>query len=117
MIRAANPRAVELFGHTEDELIGQPIEFLIPSRYHSTHPAHRENFEAHPRARQMGASLNLFGLRKDLSEFPVDIRSQLAASSAQISACVAMARPAPRPAAAPSSFAPAAARPPAPLHR
>jgi len=73
VIRAANPRAVELFGHTEDELIGQPIEFLIPSRYHSTHPAHRENFEAHPRARQMGASLNLFGLRKDLSEFPVDI--------------------------------------------
>jgi PAS domain S-box-containing protein len=44
VIRAANPRAVELFGHTEDELVGQPIEFLIPSRYHSTHPAHRENF-------------------------------------------------------------------------
>ncbi len=73
VIRGANPRAVELFGHTEAELIGKPIEFLIPARYHSTHPAHRENFEAHPRARQMGASLNLFGLRKDQSEFPVDI--------------------------------------------
>jgi PAS domain S-box-containing protein len=73
VIRAANPRAVELFGHTEGELIGKPIEFLIPARFHSTHPAHRENFEAHPRARQMGASLNLFGLRKDQSEFPVDI--------------------------------------------
>jgi PAS domain S-box-containing protein len=73
IIRAANPRAVELFGHTEDELIGKPIEFLIPSQYHATHPAHRANFEAHPRARQMGASLNLFGLRKDQSEFPVDI--------------------------------------------
>jgi len=73
MICAANPRAEQLFGHTEEELIGQPIEFLIPSRYHATHPAHRENFEAHPRARQMGASLNLFGLRKDQTEFPVDI--------------------------------------------
>src|ERR1700683_3944005 len=57
VIRAANPRAVELFGHTEDEFVGKPIEFLIPSRFHSTHPGHRENFDAHPRARQMGASL------------------------------------------------------------
>jgi PAS domain S-box-containing protein len=73
VIRAANPRAVELFGHTETELIGQPIEILIPARFRPTHPAHRENFEAHPRARQMGASQNLFGLRKDQSEFPVDI--------------------------------------------
>jgi len=73
VIRAANPRAVELFGHTETELIGQPIEFLVPLRFRARHPSHRENFEAHPRARQMGAGLNLFGLRKDLSEFPVDI--------------------------------------------
>jgi PAS domain S-box-containing protein len=73
VIRAANPRAVELFGHTETELIGQPIELLVPLRFRARHPSHRENFEAHPRARQMGAGLNLFGLRKDLSEFPVDI--------------------------------------------
>ena len=73
VIRAANPRAVELFGHTETELIGQPIEFLVPLRFRARHPSHRENFEAHPLARQMGAGLNLCGLRKDLSEFPVDI--------------------------------------------
>jgi PAS domain S-box-containing protein len=73
VIRAANPRAVELFGHTETELIGQPIELLVPLRFRARHPSHRENFEAHPRARQMGAGLNLCGLRKDLSEFPVDI--------------------------------------------
>jgi PAS domain S-box-containing protein len=73
VIRAANPRAFELFGHTETELIGQPIEFLIPERFRSNHPRHRENFDAHPRARQMGAGLKLFGLRKDLTEFPVDI--------------------------------------------
>jgi PAS domain S-box-containing protein len=72
-IRAANPRAVELFCHAEAELIGRPIEFLIPERFRQHHPSHRENFNAHPRARQMGAGLKLFGLRKDLSEFPVDI--------------------------------------------
>src|SRR6185437_6318004 len=45
----------------------------VPQRFRSGHPRHRENYNAHPRARQMGAALNLFGLRKDGSEFPVDI--------------------------------------------
>ena len=73
IIRGANPRAAELFGHTQAELFGQPIENLIPARFRARHPAHRENYSAHPRARQMGAALNLFGLRKDGLEFPVDI--------------------------------------------
>ena len=73
MIRAANPRASELFGYTQAELIGQPVENLVPGRFRSQHPSHRENYHAHPRARQMGAALNLFALRKDGSEFPVDI--------------------------------------------
>jgi PAS domain S-box-containing protein len=73
IIRAANPRAAELFGHTQAELIGQPIENLVPQRFRQRHPAHRENYHAHPRARQMGAAMNLFGLRKDGTEFPVDI--------------------------------------------
>ena len=72
-IRAANPRASELFGYTPAELIGQSIESLVPERFRSHHPSHRENYHAHPRTRQMGAALNLFGLRKDGSEFPVDI--------------------------------------------
>ena len=72
-IRAANPRSSELFGHTQAELIGKSIEELVPERFRSHHPAHRENYNANPRARQMGAALNLFGLRKDGTEFPVDI--------------------------------------------
>src|SRR5579859_6096968 len=73
IIRDANPRASELFGYNQSELIGQPIEILVPERFRTRHPAHRENYHAHPRARQMGAALNLFALRKDGSEFPVDI--------------------------------------------
>src|ERR1039457_4587663 len=73
VIRGANPRAAELFGHTQAELIGQPIENLVPARFRGRHPSHRDNYNAHPRARQMGAAMNLFGLRKDGSEFPVDI--------------------------------------------
>ncbi|MFZ0743045.1 MAG: sigma 54-interacting transcriptional regulator [Terracidiphilus sp.] len=73
IIRGANPRAAELFGHTQAELFGQPIENLVPQRFRERHPSHRENYNAHPRARQMGAAMNLFGLRKDGTEFPVDI--------------------------------------------
>jgi PAS domain S-box-containing protein len=73
VIRGANPRAAELFGHTQAELYGQPIENLVPARFRSRHPSHRENYNAHPRTRQMGAAMNLFGLRKDGTEFPVDI--------------------------------------------
>jgi PAS domain S-box-containing protein len=73
VICAANPRAEELFGYTSRELVGQHVEMLVPSRSRGGHPRHRENYSAHPRTRQMGAAMNLFGLRKDGSEFPVDI--------------------------------------------
>ncbi|HEY4380043.1 MAG TPA: sigma 54-interacting transcriptional regulator [Acidobacteriaceae bacterium] len=73
IIRAVNPRTAELFGYSLDELIGMPIEGLVPARFRGRHPSHRENYSAHPRTRQMGAALNLFALRKDGSEFPVDI--------------------------------------------
>ena len=73
VIREANPRAAELFGYAKAELTGMPIENLVPERFRGRHPRHRENFNAHPRTRQMGASMNLFALRKDGSEFPVDI--------------------------------------------
>jgi len=73
VMRAANPRAEELFGYASEELIGQPVEMLVPARFRNGHPRHRENYSAHPRTRQMGAAMNLFGLRKDGTEIPVDI--------------------------------------------
>ena len=73
VMRAANPRTEELFGYSARELIGQPVEMLVPQRFRASHPRHREDYNAAPRARQMGAAMNLFGLRKDGVEFPVDI--------------------------------------------
>jgi PAS domain S-box-containing protein len=88
VIRGANPRAEELFGYTTQEMIGRSVEVLVPARFRDRHPSHRENYSAHPRTRQMGAALNLFGRRKDGSEFPVDIMLkpvETAAGSAVIS--------------------------------
>ena len=73
VIRGANRRASELFGYSEAEIYGKHIDILVPERFRRNHPRHRENYNAHPRARQMGAALNLFALHKDGSEFPVDI--------------------------------------------
>jgi formate hydrogenlyase transcriptional activator len=73
VIRDANPRAAELFGFTADELMGMSVEALVPERFRDRHPSHRQNYKVHPHARAMGAALNLCGLRRDGSEFPVDI--------------------------------------------
>ncbi len=68
-----NTQAVRLFGWSRDELLGQPIEKLVPRRLRSDHPGHRARFFGSPKVRQMGAGLELAGLRKDGSEFPVEI--------------------------------------------
>ncbi len=73
VIRGANPRAADLFGYTQTELLGCSVDILVPERFRGRHPGHRENYSAHPRARQMGAALNLFARRKDGTEVPVDI--------------------------------------------
>ena len=72
-ILLANHQAEEMFGYPHDELIGQKVEVLIPSRFQEKHPGHREAFFHNPVQRDMGAALDLFGKRKDGSEFPVKV--------------------------------------------
>ena len=68
-----NAKAEILFGYARAELLDQKIECLLPSRYRGTHPSHRNRFFAGPKARSMGAGLELFGKRKDGTEFPIEI--------------------------------------------
>jgi len=68
-----NAYAEKLFGYGREELIGQTIKILVPKRSHADHPHHWARFFAAPSARQMGAGRELFGRRKDGSEFPVEI--------------------------------------------
>ena len=72
-IAEVNTHVQEVFGYDRSELLGQPIEVLIPERFHIAHPGHRADYAARPRVRTMGAGLDLYGRRKDGSEFPVDI--------------------------------------------
>jgi PAS domain S-box-containing protein len=68
-----NAQTERLFGYPRQELLGQPVEILIPERYRGKHPAHRLGFFAAPRSREIGAGLELCGRRKDGAEFPVEI--------------------------------------------
>jgi protein-histidine pros-kinase len=72
-ITLVNSQVERLFGYERAELLGQPVELLIPTRFRDNHPAHRSHFFSAPQPRAMGEGLQLFGLRKDGSEFPVEI--------------------------------------------
>src|SRR5205823_8194193 len=69
----ANGQAERLFGYERRELVGKPVEMLLPRRFRDGHVGHRANYFAQPRQRSMGADLELFGLHKDGKEFPVEI--------------------------------------------
>ena len=68
-----NRQTEQMFGFSRDELIGQAVETLIPEQFRARHAAHRSGFHDDPRARPMGAGLELFGMRRDGTEFPVEI--------------------------------------------
>ncbi|MBI4850621.1 MAG: PAS domain S-box protein [Acidobacteria bacterium] len=72
-ISITNSQAEKLFGYTRAELLGQPLEILVPKKYHHNHTQHRKNYFNDPHTRPMGAGLDLQGLHKDGRQFPVEI--------------------------------------------
>jgi PAS domain S-box-containing protein len=68
-----NKETERLFSYHRDELLGQSVDILVPERFRGKHPQHREGYTAHPRTRSMGEGRELYGLRKDNTEFPVEI--------------------------------------------
>lgn len=72
-IEAINPYALKEFGYTEQELVGKKVELLIPSRLRQDHVHHRQKFHQKPQNRPVGVGLCLFALKKDGTEFPVEI--------------------------------------------
>ena len=73
IIRFCNAETDRLFGYSRDELVGQSIDLLVPPRFRSAHTEHRTSYIQNPSSRMMGAGRDLYGLRKDGSEFPVEI--------------------------------------------
>ena len=68
-----NAQTERIFGYAREEMLGRPVEMLIPERFHQGHVGHRDGYFAAPRSRPMGAHLELFGRRREGAEFPVEI--------------------------------------------
>jgi PAS domain S-box-containing protein len=79
-----NSQTESLFGYTRDELIGQKIEILVPDRQRPQHDLHRAHFHQQPKIRRMGSGLDLYGRRRDGSEFPVEISLSPVATSGEV---------------------------------
>jgi two-component system, LuxR family, sensor kinase FixL len=72
-ILMVNAQAEQVFGYLRDELLGRPVETLVPERFRGHHPGLRRAFFVDPRPRPMGAGRDLYGIKKDGSEFPIEI--------------------------------------------
>ncbi|PJZ69475.1 PAS domain-containing sensor histidine kinase [Leptospira perolatii] len=68
-----NSQTEKLFGYLREELLGKNVEILVPQHFRENHTKYRSNFFAEPKVRGMGSGLDLYGLRKDGTEFPVEI--------------------------------------------
>lgn len=68
-----NSQTEKLFNYSREDLIGKPVEILVPNRFREGHPGHRRHYFEDPKARAMGSGLELYGRRRDGSEFPVEI--------------------------------------------
>lgn len=74
LIRLANQRSEVMFGYRSQELVGQPIEMLMPPRLRERHRQHRYNYAQAPTIRSMGRGMQLIGMRKGGQEFPIDVQ-------------------------------------------
>nr|WP_306266657.1 EAL domain-containing protein [Pararhizobium sp. IMCC3301] len=88
VIRQVNSRLTTMFAYDESDLLGQPMEVLLPDRIRRRHVGHRKAFQLMPTVRSMGAGIELHGRRKDGSEFPVDIMLSHLTSPEQLTLAV-----------------------------
>lgn len=73
IVMLVNRRFVDLFGYAKEEIVGQQLNLIIPERFRSLHTEHTRNYFASPHVRPMGQGLELKGLKKDGTEFPVEV--------------------------------------------
>ncbi len=73
IVKSINPFALNLFGYTPEEIIGRPVESLIPKRFHHRHVHDRQGYMKNPKSRPMGLGMDLYAVKKDGTEFPVEV--------------------------------------------
>jgi len=86
----ANAQTKNVFGHLPDDLVGEAVEMLMPVRYRRNHPGHRQSFINASHFRPMGVNLELWGLRKDGTEFPVEISLSPIKTDNELLSCAAI---------------------------
>jgi PAS domain S-box-containing protein len=74
VIVLVNAKTEEIFGYARQELVGKSVEKLLPEHLHNTHAEHRHNYVSQPKLYYLGADADIFGRRKDGSEFPIDVK-------------------------------------------